>query len=172
MLFVPTLLAFVGLTLSAMVLTIVLRGAFRAVTPDNWQDKWMSSSFITFAWHELGRGLFLGAVGALGLAPLTIAFFAGSERFYSNITFLSLLAWAAFSAAIFLVGIASGLIGFLRYEAGNPERHSLMNLAQLAVVGVAAFPVLVLFLTYLMPSLLHVVGLWLDTMGLYAALAS
>ena len=172
MLFVPTLLAFIGLGLCALVATLVLRGALIAMNPMNWAEKWVSSSFITFAWHELGRGLFLGLIAALGLAPLTIAFFAGSEKFYSNITFLTLLAWAAFAAGIFFTGVAGGLIGFLRYEAGNHERHSLMNLAQLAIVAVASFPVLILFLTYLVPSLSHVVGLWLDTMSLYAELAS
>ena len=170
--FIPTLFAFSGLALCMLVMGLVVRGALVGISPDNWEHKWVSTSFITFAWHELGRGLFLGLLIALGLAPLTIAFFAGSQRPFSNITFLSLLAWGAFAAAIFLIGLATGLVGFLRYEAGNPERHSFMNLAQIAVVAVASVPVAIFFVTYLVPSLSHVVGLWLDTMGLYAELAS
>jgi hypothetical protein len=172
MLFVPTLLAFAGLTLCAVVATLVLRGALIAISPTNWGEKWVGASFISFAWHEFGRGLFLGLVAAIGLAPLTIAFFAGSAAFFSNITFVTMLAWGAFAVAIFFVGTASGLIGFLRYEADSPERHSLMNIAQLAVVAVASLPVALFFLTFLLPSLSKVVGLWLDTMSLYAELAS
>ena len=169
---VPTLFAFGGLLVCGVVALWVIRGALVAMSPTNWSDKWVSTSFITFAWHEFGRGLFFGLLVAAGLAPLTVAFFAGSDRPFSNITFLSLLSWAAFAAAIFLIGIVTGLIGFLRYEAGNPERHSIMNIAQIAIVAIAAFPIALLFLTYLVPSLVHVVGLWLDTMGLYAELAS
>ena len=172
MLFVPTLLAFIGLMLCAIVTTFVLRGALIAVSPTNWGEKWVDASFISFAWHEFGRGIFLGLIAALGLAPLTIAFFAGSQAFFSNVTFVTLLAWSAFAVAIFFIGTASGLVGFLRYEADSPGRHSLMNFAQLAVVAVASLPAMVLFFTFLLPSLIKVVGLWLDTMSLYAELAS
>jgi len=169
---VPSLFAFGGLLICGAVTLWVIRGALVAMSPTNWSERWVTSSFITFAWHEVGRGLFFGLLVAAGLAPLTVAFFAGSARSFSNITFLSLLSWAAFAAAIFLIGVVSGLVGFLRYEAGNPDRHSVINLAQIAIVGVAAFPIAVVFLTYLVPSLVHIVGLWLDTMGLYAELAS
>jgi hypothetical protein len=172
MLFVPTLLALVGLVLCAVVATLVVRGALASMSAANWSERWLNASFITFAWHELGRGIFLGFVAAVGISPLTIAFFAGTTRFYSDVTFLSLLAWGAFAAGIFFVGVVTGLIGFLRYEAGNHDRHSLMNLAQLAIVGIAAFPVFIIFITFLVPSLGKVVGLWLDTMSLYAQLAS
>ena len=169
---VPSLFAFGGLLVCGAVALWVLRSALIAMSPTNWSEKWVASSFITFAWHEVGRGLFYGLLVAVGLAPLTVAFFAGSSRPFSNITFLSLLSWAAFAAAIFLIGVLSGLVGFLRYEAGNPERHSIINLAQVAIVAVAAVPIAVILLRYLVPSLLGVVGAWLDTMGLYAELAS
>lgn len=169
---VPSLFAFGGLLICGAVALWVIRTALVAMSPTNWSEKWVASSFITFAWHEVGRGLFYGLLVAAGLAPLTVAFFAGSARPFSNITFLSLLSWAAFAAAIFLIGLVSGTIGFLRYEAGNPERHSIINLAQLAIVAIASVPIAFVFMTYLVPSLVHVVGLWLDTMGLYAELAS
>ena len=169
---VPSLFAFGGLLICGAVTLWVIRGALISMSPTNWSEKWVATSFITFAWHEVGRGLFFGLLVAAGLAPLSVAYFAGSSQPYSNITFLSLLSWAAFAAAIFLIGVFSGLVGFLRYEAGNPDRHSIVNLAQIAIVAVAAVPIAMVLLTYLVPSLVSVVGAWLDTMGLYAELAS
>jgi hypothetical protein len=172
MLLIPTLLAFVGLALSTLVALLVLRGAFAAINPSNWQEKWLHASFITFAWHELGRGIFLGLLAAVGTAPLSVAFFAGSQTEISNMVFLVALAWAAFATGIFFLGVTTGLIGFLRFEAGHPSQHSVITFVQLTVVAVASLPVLVVFLYYLVPNLTMVIGLWLDTMGLYAKMAS
>jgi hypothetical protein len=47
-----------------------------------------------------------------------------------------------------------------------------MNLLQLAIVAVASLPVFVLFVTFLVPNLTKVIGLWFETMSLYAQLAS
>lgn len=172
MLFVPTLLAFLGLTLSGFVAILVLRRGVGAMSPNSWEMRWLGASFITFTWHELGRSLFLGLIGALGTAPLAIAFFAGSEKFYSNLTFLLGMAWASYALLIFFVSVTTGLVGFLRHEMGDPDRRSFVTLAQLVVVAVATFPLMMVFFSYFVPNMTLIVGVWLNTMGLYAELAS
>ncbi len=171
MLFIPTLLAFLGFVLCLTVVLLVVRAGIVAMSGNVWAERWGSASFITFSWHELGRSLFLGLVAAAGASPMAIAVFAGSANELIKILYLTGVAWASFAAGIFLIGIATGLIGFLRYEHQSYSRRSVMTLAQLLIVAVATLPILLVFVHYLMPTLSMVVGLWLQTMGLYARIA-
>jgi hypothetical protein len=170
MLFVPTLLAFVGFVLCLAVILLVLRAGIAALSGNVWAERWGNTSFITFTWHELGRSLFLGLVGAIGTTPMAVAFFAGAQHEIQNILTLTGLAWAAFAAGIFLIGVSTGLIGFLRFEHQSYSRRSIVTLVQLIVVGLGTLPVFLVFFDYLMPTLSMVVTLWLHTMGMYARL--
>jgi hypothetical protein len=172
MLFVPTLLAFFGFVLCAGVAVLVLRAGFVALSSNNWAERWAGASFITYSWHELGRALFLGLVAAVGTAPMAVAFFAGSEHTLANVFFLTGLAWGAYAAGIFLLAILTGLVGFLRYEHQSHAGHAMVTLAQLLIVSAGVVPVLVIFIRYLVPNLTMVIGLWLQTMGLYARIVS
>ncbi|MFO1187212.1 MAG: hypothetical protein U1E87_07020 [Alphaproteobacteria bacterium] len=172
MLFVPTLLAFAGLILCASIALWVVRGGVFALSGNAWAERWGATSFITYSWHELGRALALGLVAAAGTAPMAFAFFAGSERALANIFFLTGLAWASYAAGIFLIGILTGLVGFLRYEHQSYQRRAVFALLQILVVGVAVLPVFLVFVRYLVPTLSMVIGLWLQTMGLYARIAA
>ena len=165
---VPSILALIGFALSALVAVMVLRGAFVSLHPAYWRDRWDNVSFITFAWHEFGRALFLGFVAAAGFAPLAFAFFADSDRFMANVLFLTGVSWVAIALSIFFVGIVSTFIGFWRYELEHPERHSWFALIQFAVVAAFCLPLVVFFQIYLVPNLTTIVGLWFETMGLYA----
>lgn len=172
MLFVPTLLAFAGLILTASIALWVLRGGVTALSGNVWAERWGPTSFITYSWHELGRALGLGLVAAAGTAPMAFAFFAGSQRALINIVFLTGLAWASYAAGIFLIGILTGLVGFLRFELQSYQRRSLITLAQILLVGLAVLPIFLVFVRYLVPTLSMVIGLWLQTMGLYARIAA
>lgn len=172
MLFVPTLLAFAGFLVSASIALSVLRGGVFALSGNGWAERWGATSFITYSWHELGRAIGLGLVAAAGTAPMAFAFFVGSERALTNIFYLTGLAWASYSAGIFLIGILTGLVGFLRYEHQSYQRRSLITLMQILVVGIAILPVFLVFVRYLVPTLSMVIGLWLQTMSLYARIAA
>lgn len=171
MLFVPTLLAFMGFVLCLTVTLLVVRAGIGSMSGNTWAERWGSASFITFTWHEFGRALFLGLVAAVGVSPLAIAIFAGSQHELAKILYLTGVAWAGFAAGIYLVGVSTGLIGFLRFEHQNYSRRSILTLVQLLVVAVATLPVFLVFTQYLVPTLSSVMGLWLSTMGLYARLA-
>jgi hypothetical protein len=171
MLFVPTLLAFVGFVLCLTVMLLVVRAGIGSMSGNVWAERWGSASFITFTWHELGRALFLGLAAAAGASPMAIAIFAGSEHEIVKILYLTGVAWAGFAAGIFLIGVSTGLVGFLRFEHQSYSRRSFVTLVQLLVVAIATLPVAMVFTQYLMPTLSSVVGLWLHTMGLYARIA-
>ena len=172
MLFVPTMLAFMGFVLCAAVAFLVVRAGVFALSGEAWAERWAGNSFITYAWHEFGRSIFLGLVAAAGTAPMGVAFFAGSQRAVWNVLYLTGVAWACFAAGIFLVGVSTGVIGYLRYEHASLQRRSLVAFAQILVVAGAVLPVFIVFVHYLLPTLADVVMLWLRTMGLYARLAA
>ncbi len=138
MLFVPTLLAFMGFVLCLAVILLVVRAGIISLSGSVWAERWGNTSFITYTWHEFGRSLFLGAVGAIGTTPMAVAFFAGGQHALANVLYLSALAWASFAAAIFLLGISTGLIGFPLASNTRPTPGALSSpLAQLIVVGLA-----------------------------------
>lgn len=164
---VPSLLAFAGLGLCAFVALLVLRGALVSLLPSTWRDCWDNVSFITFAWHEFGRSLFLGFVAAVGVTPMLVAFFAGNSHFVFNVSFLAGLSWATFTISIFFLAILSTFVGFLRYEIEHPERHSVWAIIQFVIVVAFSFPALLFFHAYLLPNLATITGLWFETLGLY-----
>lgn len=170
--FIPTIFALVGLGLCLAVAAFVVKGAVLGLSPEVWAERWSGASFITASWHEFGRSLFLGFVAAVGAAPLSLAFFAGSEGFLSNLVFLSGLVWVTFALAIFFVGIGTNFIGYLRHELASEDRHTLIAAAQVVIVFAACLPAFALFAAYLMPNVLTILGLWLDTMDLYAKITS
>lgn len=172
MLFVPTVLAFGGLLLWGAVLVLVLRSGVSTMFGDGWADHWAGASFLTFTWHELGRALLLGFVAAAGASPMAIAVFGGARDQFAQIVFLTGIAWAGFGAAIFLIGVATGLVGFLRFEHQLASRRNILTVLQVLIVGVATLPIAVVFTQYLVPTMSTVMGLWFHTMGLYARIAT
>jgi hypothetical protein len=172
MLFVPTLLAFTGFVICATVALLVLRAGVGALSGNRWAERWGATSFITFSWHELGRAICLGLIGAVGTTPMAFAFFAGSQRALTNVAFLTALAWASYAVGIFLIGVTTGLVGFLRHEHQSYQRASMVSLIQILIVAIFVLPVSLVFVQYLVPTLSMVIGLWLQTMGLYARIAS
>ena len=166
--FVPTLLALGGLALCAFVAFLVFRGLLVAIMPNTWRDRWDQTSFITFAWHELGRSLFLGFVAAVGILPMTVAVFAGYDHFVFSVAFLSGVFWGTVALSIFFLAILSTFVGFLRYEMEHPERHSAWAVIQFSIVAVFSLPALFFLQAYLIPNLANITGLWFETMGLYA----
>jgi hypothetical protein len=171
MLGVSAVFTFAGMLVVLAVLWMTARGAYRAASPAIWADRYQGETYVHFAWQELGRGLFLGYLFALGLTPTTAFFFLGSSGnnvFWQDFFFNCLINWGVGAIAIYLIQLLPGISGFLRYmqQTGGP-RSGLSIYLQFLIVAAMSAPLVYVFIVYLLPPAGQIFRVLIETLLLY-----
>jgi hypothetical protein len=123
-----------GGILVLVTLFLTLRAAIRASSPKVWASVYARETYVSFAWRELGRALFLGYLFALGLSPMSAAFLLGQEPFWSSFALLSLIVWGVGTSVAFFLQLLPGFLGYVRYQQVNGTRVGASLYGQVLVV--------------------------------------
>ncbi len=153
------------LVLAAFALT--LQTAVQALRPDSWQTRWAKHSYVTFAWQELGRGIYFGYLCALGLSPLTTAAFLDREDFWPLFLLGSAYVWGVSALAAYFIMVIPGFFGFAFERSARGQIGSLNLLSQLAIVSVVSAPLAYLFIDMVLPRAAILVGTIFDIVVTY-----
>ena len=132
-----------------VVLYLTLRGAWQAASPKVWATRYVRDTFVSFAWQELGRGLFLGYLFALGVSPVAAFFFLGQPDFWRSFGFLSLINWGLGAVVIYFVQLLPGLRGYVLHKRNDGAKANLPG--QLLVVTAISAPIAWAFFALLLP---------------------
>jgi hypothetical protein len=160
----------VGLILVISAIAIAIANVVQALRPTNWGTRWANETFVTFAWQELGRGLFCGYLFALGMTPMTAFIFLDRENFWRNFTFGSIALWGGTAILIYFAIVIAGFFGFAVHR-GVSRKHGAWGLySQALIVGALSAPLAYLLLTVLLPPVHNVLDLLVQTWQLYARL--
>jgi len=156
---------FAGAILVLVVVALTLRGALRAASPDAWAQLYQRESYVSFAWRELGRGLFLGYLFTLGLSPVTAFFFLGHEGFWRSFLFLSLINWGLAAIAIYFLQVLPGFRGYLARRRQGASRAPLLG--QILIVTALSAPLAWAFFALLLPPAHEFFRILIETWLLY-----
>ncbi len=156
----------VGVALFAVGLTLLC--AVRAASPQSWQDHWDKASYITFAWQELGRGVFFGYLFMLGMVPLTAFFFLGHAFFWNNFLFFSALIWGAAAILMYFIMVVPGIVGYWLHRRAQGKTGDLGMYVQVALVLALSAPFGYTLKTFLLPPTDQVFDLLVQTWKMYS----
>lgn len=157
----------IGLALAVLAVAMTLMSAVRAASVETWRSQWLTSSYVTFAWQELGRGVFFGYLFMLGLVPLTAFFFLGQSDFWSNFLFFSALIWAAAAITSYFVMVLPGIIGYGRRRRSEIKGRDWSFLGQVVLVLALSAPFGYALKTFLLPPTDQVLNILVATFKLY-----
>ena len=171
MLGVSAIFTLAGMLVVLAVAWMTLQGMFRAASPSVWAGRYRGETYVHFAWQELGRGLFLGYLFALGLTPITAFFFlgaSGNNVFWQDFFFNCLINWGLGAIAIYLIQLVPGMAGYLRYrqEAGA-RRTGLSLYLQFLIVATMSAPLVYILVRYLLPPAGQIFRVLVETLQLY-----
>jgi hypothetical protein len=156
-----------GGILVLVVLFLTVRRAIRVANPELWASRYERETYVSFAWQELGRGLFLGYLFALGLSPVAAFFFLGQDEFWRNFLFLSLINWGLGAIAIYFIQL---LPGFRGYVLRKREQNALAGVSlygQILIVTAISAPLAWAFFTLLLPPAHEFFQILVETWVLY-----
>jgi hypothetical protein len=162
---VSAVFTFAGGILVLAVIIQTLRSAFRAASPQSWARHYARETYVSFAWRELGRGLFLGYLYTLGLSPVTAFFFLGQEAFWRSFLYLSLINWGLSAIAIYFALLLPGFHGYLKRRAQTQTHVPLLG--QVLIVGAMSAPLAWAFFALLLPPAHEFFRILIETWLLY-----
>ncbi len=160
-----------GLGLILVAVFSAIASIFASAQVKTWEARLPRDTFVGFAWQELGRSLVLGFIVALGCTPIGVFFFAGTDSFWSSLSFLSGIWWMS-SALLFFYGFTlAGFGGYLAYHTRNKTdvAQSALWFELMIVLGVS-LPFLYVFIRYLLPTLWPVLKLLGSTWQTYVTI--
>jgi len=156
-----------GGILVLVVLYLALRGAVRAASPAVWATRSERETYVSFAWQELGRGLFLGYLFTLGLSPVTAFFFLGQPGFWRSFLFLSLINWGLGAIAIYFLQILPGFRGYLLRKRDKSAAERISFSGQILIVLAISAPLAWAFFALLLPPAHEFFQILVETWLLY-----
>ena len=164
---VSAVFTFAGGILVLVVIYLTLRGAWRVASPEIWAKRYERDTFVSFAWQELGRGLFLGYLFTLGLSPVTAFFFLGREEFWRNFLFLSLINWGLGAIAIYFVQLFPGFRGYVVRKRMDGVLKGVNLYGQILIVTAMSAPLAWAFFALLLPPAHEFFQIMVETWLLY-----
>ncbi len=164
------IVAAVGLMLVVSATGLAIANIIQAIRPANWGTRWADETFVTFAWQELGRGLFFGYLFALGMSPMTAFIFLDRENFWRNFTFGSIALWGGTAILIYFAIVIAGFFGFAVHRGVSRKLGTWGLYSQALIVATLSAPLAYLLLTVLLPPVHDVLALLVQTWHIYARL--
>lgn len=159
----------VGVLLMVITLIVCLFHAVHVGSRGHWIERTEKMSFISFAWGELGRGLFQGYLLALGMSPLTAFFFLGQKDFWVNFAFFTGLVWALGAILVYFWSVMCGVVGFVRYHQQARDIGTFYAFTQFLVVTAMSAPLGYILVTFLLPPADQVFTILVETMRFHYA---
>lgn len=157
----------VGVIVSVIAIGLTLNNAIRATRLSTWCETWHASNYVTFAWQELGRGVFFGYLFMLGLTPVTAFFFLGQPDFWNNFLFFSALIWAASGIVSYFVMVVPGVIGYGLRRREEIKGRDWGLAGQILLVFFLSAPFGYALKTFLLPPTDQVLHILVATFKLY-----
>lgn len=167
---ISAVFAFAGVVVVLVAIGLAIANAVRAAQPSTWSTRWVHATYVSFAWQELGRGIFFGYLLALGMSPLTAFFFLGRDDFWNNFAVFSLLIWATSAIVFYFAMILPGLLGYVLNRRANGRLGEWGLYVQILVVLVLSAPLVYALQTFLLPPADQVISILLETWRLYSRL--
>jgi hypothetical protein len=137
-----------------VVLYLTLRGAWLAASPKVWATRYVRDTYVSFAWAELGRGLFLGYLFALGLSPMSTMFLLGQEQFWPSFALLFLIIWGFGASVVYFVQLLPGFRGYVRHRQAKGESVGASVYGQILIVILMTGVLAWVFVAFLLPPAL------------------
>lgn len=163
-------LAGVGLILIVLAVGLTIANIIQALRPTSWATRWAHESYVTFAWQELGRGLFFGYLFALGMSPMTAFIFLDREGFWRNFFFGSIALWGGIAILIYFAIVIAGFFGFTIHRGVSGRVGTWGVYSQVAIVGALSAPLGYVLLKVLLLPVHNVLDLLVGTFHLYTRL--
>ena len=157
----------VGVCVALLAIGLTLLSAVRATSPENWPEG-SKATYITFAWQELGRGVFFGYLFTLGLVPVTAFFFLGQANFWSNFGFFCGLIWASAAIMSYFTMVLPGVVGYWRHRRSQIKGRDWSFAGQILLVAGLSAPMGYALKYFLLPPADQVLDLLVATFKLYS----
>lgn len=164
---VSAIFTLLGGILVLAVVYVTLRGALHVARPETWETRYERETYVSFAWQELGRGLFLGYLVTLGLSPVTAFFFLGQEEFWTSFAYLSLINWGLAAIAIYFMQLLPGFRGYLLRKRKQGALEGVSLYGQILVVTAMSVPLAWAFYALLLPPAHEFFQILVETWLLY-----